>query len=485
MVDVVSPLPTPAQASKQTRDYRVKPCHILTAICFVDFLVVATLGAVSFLLVWHVYPHIEAAQYATLWAIISISSLLFFIASGCYRALPADFRNQLATLFVAFSLPILLVTFLLFSLKVGAAYSRGWFIGWWAAGLIGLTFERFVIERLKSELITRGYLTERYAIFGAAEGARPMIERLKRHQGVQIVRIFDDRRTRVPREVAGVPVGGGIAELAAAAQECGIDRVIITLPITAGQRIRHLAKVLYPLPLEIDVGVDAIQGDISVRRGSWVAGSLLLELYDRPLADWRLVLKACEDKLLALIILIGILPSLALIALAIKLDSHGPVLFRQKRYGFTGKIFEVFKFRTMYADKADPLGEQLTRRKDPRVTRVGRLLRRTSLDELPQIFNVLRGEMSLVGPRPHPLSAKAANVRYHEAIDHYALRHRVKPGMTGWAQVNGWRGETETLVQLQKRVEHDLFYIEHWSLWLDLQILVRTIGCLFRTTNAF
>lgn len=485
MVHVVSPLPTTIGASKRTRSYRVKTYHVLAAVCCLDFLVVATVGAVGFLLVARVYPHIEAAQYATLWAIISISSLLFFVASGCYRTIPSDFRNQLATLFVAFSLPILLVTFLLFSLKVSAAYSRGWIIGWWAAGLIALTFERLLVERLKSELITRGYLTERYAIFGAVERALPMIERLKRHQGVEIVRIFDDRRTRVPREVAGVPVGGGIDELAATAQDWGIDRVIITLPITAGQRIRHLAKTLYPLPLEIDVGVDAIRGAISFRRGSWVAGSLLLELYDRPLADWRLALKGCEDKLLAPIILAGILPWLGLIALAIKLDNPGPVLFRQKRYGFTGKIFEVFKFRTMYADKADPLGEQLTLRNDPRITRVGRFLRRTSLDELPQIFNVLRGEMSLVGPRPHPLSAKAANVRYHEAMDHYALRHRVKPGITGWAQVNGWRGETETLVQLQKRVEHDLFYIEHWSLWLDLQILARTVGCLFRSTNAF
>lgn len=485
MVDVVSPLPAATNPAKRTRRRRVKTYQVLAAVCLIDFFVVAAVGAVGFLLVWRVYPDIETAQYATLWAIISISASLFFLASGCYRTLPSDFRSQLATLLVAFSLPILLVTFLLFSLKVSAAYSRGWIIGWWAAGLIALTFERLVIERLKSELIARGYLSERYAIFGAAEGARPMIERLKRHQGVEIVRIFDDRRTRVPREVAGVPVGGGIDELAAAAQDCGIDRVIITLPITAGRRIRHLAKTLYPLPLEIDVGVDAIRGDISFRRGSWVAGSLLLELYDRPLADWRQVLKACEDKLLALIIMIAILPWLALIAVAIKFDSRGPVLFRQKRYGFTGKIFEVFKFRTMYADKADPLGEQLTLRNDPRITRVGRLLRRTSLDELPQIFNVLRGEMSLVGPRPHPLSAKAANVRYHEAIDHYALRHRVKPGMTGWAQVNGWRGETETLVQLQKRVEHDLFYIEHWSLWLDLQILARTVGCFFPTKNAF
>jgi Undecaprenyl-phosphate glucose phosphotransferase len=489
MAELISPSSAAAvdgtNAKIQSNPYRLRTYQALTIVGFCDFLVIAVVGAIGIVFVTHVYPQITPVQYATLWLIISISSLLCFVGSGCYRTLPSDFRAQLPTLFIGFSLPILLVTFVLFSLKVGEAYSRGWIIGWWATGLIALAVDRLAAERVRSDLVNRGHLTEKYAIFGADESARAMIERLKRHRGIEIVSIFDDRRTRVPPEIAGIPVGGGIAELAHAAQDSAIDRVIITLPTTAGERIRDLAKTLYPLPLQIDVGVDALHGKINFRRGSLVAGSLLLELYDRPLGDWRYVVKACEDKLIAAVVLLLISPLLAAIALAIKIDSPGPVLFRQKRYGFTGKIFEVLKFRTMYVDKADPLGEQLTQRNDPRVTRIGHYLRRTSLDELPQIFNVLRNEMSLVGPRPHPLSAKAANIRYQDAIDHYALRHRVKPGMTGWAQVNGWRGETETLVQLQKRVEYDLFYIEHWSLWLDLQILARTACCFFRTKNTF
>jgi len=489
MAELISPSTARAvngpKAKNPSSGHRIRSYQALTMVCFVDFIVVALVGAIGIFFVTHLYSHIITAQYATLWSIISISSLLFFIGSGCYRTLPSDFRNQLPALFIGFSLPILLVTFVLFSLKVGEAYSRGWIIGWWAMGLVALTIDRLAAERVRDDLVSRGHLSEKYAIFGADERARAMIERLKRHRGVEIVSIFDDRRTRVPSEIAGIPVAGGIAELATAAQDSAIDRVIITLPITAGERIRDLVKTLYPLPLQIDVGVDATEGKINFRRGSRVADSLLLELYDRPLADWRWVAKACEDKLLSALVLLAISPLLLVIALAIKLDSPGPVLFRQKRHGFTGKVFEVLKFRTMYAAKADPLGEQLTQRNDPRVTRLGHYLRRTSLDELPQIINVLRGDMSLVGPRPHPLSAKAANIRYQDAIDHYALRHRVKPGMTGWAQVNGWRGETETLVQLQKRVEYDLFYIEHWSLWLDLEILARTASCFFRTKNTF
>ena len=187
------------------------------------------------------------------------------------------------------------------------------------------------------------------------------------------------------------------------------------------------------------------------------------------------MLKEIEDRTLAALALIFIAPLLITIAALIKLDSPGPILFRQKRYGFNDRLIEVLKFRTMHHDASDLNAEQLTRRNDPRVTRVGAFLRRTSLDELPQLFNVLRGDMSIVGPRPHALRAKAAGVLYPEAVRNYSARHRVKPGITGWAQVNGWRGETETLEQIAKRVEHDLFYIENWSIALDVKIILRTM----------
>jgi lipopolysaccharide/colanic/teichoic acid biosynthesis glycosyltransferase len=173
------------------------------------------------------------------------------------------------------------------------------------------------------------------------------------------------------------------------------------------------------------------------------------------------------------------------IALAIKLDSRGPVFFRQPRLGFNQKIFHVYKFRTMYVADSDKLGDQLTRKGDKRITRLGNLLRKSSLDELPQLLNVLSGDMSIVGPRPHPLNAKAADKRYDEVVDGYAARHRVKPGITGWAQVNGWRGETDTYEKIEKRVEHDLSYIERWSVLFDLRIILRTAVHGFYHDNAF
>jgi lipopolysaccharide/colanic/teichoic acid biosynthesis glycosyltransferase len=172
------------------------------------------------------------------------------------------------------------------------------------------------------------------------------------------------------------------------------------------------------------------------------------------------------------------------IAVSIKFDSQGPVLFKQKRLGANNLPFNLLKFRSMYVEKADPLGQQLTRAGDPRITRVGRFLRMTSLDELPQLINVLKGEMSLVGPRPHPLAASAAGISYARAISEYPIRHRVKPGITGWAQVNGWRGETATIEQLQRRVEHDLYYVENWSLGFDLLILGRTFFAVLSRANA-
>jgi lipopolysaccharide/colanic/teichoic acid biosynthesis glycosyltransferase len=178
------------------------------------------------------------------------------------------------------------------------------------------------------------------------------------------------------------------------------------------------------------------------------------------------------------------LPLMLVIALSIKLDSRGPVLFKQKRLGANNLPFNLLKFRSMYVEHTDPLGHQLTRAGDPRITRVGRFLRMTSMDELPQLINVLRGDMSLVGPRPHPLAASAAGVSYARAISDYPIRHRVKPGITGWAQVNGWRGETTTIEQIRQRVEHDLYYIENWSLTFDLLILGRTVFAVLSRANA-
>jgi putative colanic acid biosynthesis UDP-glucose lipid carrier transferase len=241
---------------------------------------------------------------------------------------------------------------------------------------------------------------------------------------------------------------------------------------------------LQELPVNVYLGSD-MAGFIYPRLSfSSIGGVPMLGMAHkpRPLSGWSRVLKILEDRAIAAIVLVLISPLLLLIALAIKLDSRGPVLFRQPRYGFNNRIFYVFKFRTMYHNRPPEQEVQQAKRDDPRVTRVGKWLRRTSLDELPQLLNVLQGTMSLVGPRPHPV---ALNEQYAELIGGYFSRHRVKPGITGWAQVCGLRGETEGAEKMRARVEHDIHYIENWSLWFDLLILARTLVAGFVHKNAY
>jgi exopolysaccharide biosynthesis polyprenyl glycosylphosphotransferase len=191
------------------------------------------------------------------------------------------------------------------------------------------------------------------------------------------------------------------------------------------------------------------------------------------------------DAVVALALIVVLSPLFALIVLGVKLSSRGPVVFRQVRYGFNNERFDVFKFRSMYVELCDPLAEKQVTRNDYRVTPFGAFLRRTSLDELPQLFNVLRGDLSLVGPRPHALSGKAAGMVYEQVVEGYFARHRVRPGITGWAQVNGWRGETDTIEKIEQRVAHDLYYIENWSIWLDIRILILTPVAVLFGKNAF
>ena len=211
----------------------------------------------------------------------------------------------------------------------------------------------------------------------------------------------------------------------------------------------------------------------------------VLTVLDKPVHGWSAIVKRTLDYTVGALFTLIALPVMAIVAVSIKLDSPGPVLFKQMRYGFNNKLIGVYKFRTMYADRTDHSADKLTERNDPRVTRVGAFLRRSSLDELPQLFNVLKGEMSVVGPRPHAVAAKAGGTLYEDVVDEYAVRHKVKPGITGWAQVNGWRGNTETEADLLGRVQHDLYYIEHWSILLDMIIILRTGWAVVKGENSY
>jgi len=348
----------------------------------------------------------------------------------------------------------------------------------WSTGALGLlSASRVTVFGLLMRWSRAGRLHQNVAVVGAGPIGQRLLGYLNANgtQRVRVVGVYDDRSERLPARCMGHAITGGIDELVADARSGVVDMVIVALPLSADWRLATIMNKLMTVPVDVRLCPDLFGFQLGACTVSHLGEVPLLNVLERPLRDWRGVAKELEDRLLAAFILFLISPVLAFIALMIKLDSPGPVFFRQKRYGFNNELIEVWKFRSMYHHATDKNAEQLTRKNDPRVTRLGSFLRRTSLDELPQFINVLRGEMSIVGPRPHALSAKAGRVLYQEAIRYYDARHRVKPGITGWAQVNGWRGETETIEQIQKRVEFDLYYIEHWSVWFDIKIIVRTI----------
>jgi Undecaprenyl-phosphate glucose phosphotransferase len=348
-----------------------------------------------------------------------------------------------------------------------------WFGAWAVMALVALAAERqgwaLMLRRWRKE----ARLGPRIAVIGAG----PLGERVVRHlEGVaRVAAIYDDRRTGAARWCAGRRVAGPVDDLVEDIRRGGIDEVVIALPGADEQRVAAAIGKLAASPIALRQCVETLSFGTRpftvVRRG----GLNLIGRAEAPLRDWWGLGKAIEDRVIAAIALALLGPVMVVIALLVKRDSPGPVLFRQLRHGLNDRLIEVLKFRTMYQDDCDPNAERLTRRHDPRVTRIGAVLRRTMLDELPQLINVLKGEMSIVGPRPHALRAKAGGLLYGDAVPDYHARHRMKPGMTGWAQVNGWRGTTDTVEQIENRVACDLFYIDNWSVAFDVAIILRTL----------
>lgn len=375
-----------------------------------------------------------------------------------------------------------------FLLKVSQDVSRAWSISWFVTGGAALLGTRIVTTMWVRRLKQRGTFNERVAIFGAGPQGVRFAEYVQSHDRLTItlVGIFDDRRPdRLPDEAAGVPVLGNLTTLIGMIRDGLIDQVVVALPWAAERRLQDVMARLVLTPVKVRLAPDLVSFTFAQRPVVILGDVPVMTLFERPISGLSGIAKAIEDKLLTVLILIVAAPVMLLAALAIKLDSPGPILFRQPREGFNNGTFRCFKFRTMYHGQLEYKNITQASRDDPRVTRVGRFLRRTSIDELPQLFNVLLGDMSLVGPRPHAASTRAGGRLFSDVVQSYAARHKVKPGITGWAQVCGWRGETDTEEKLVKRFEHDLYYIENWSIWLDLYILVRTVGAVLLPRNAF
>ena len=387
------------------------------------------------------------------------------------------------------SLVVLAALAAIFFLKLDTTFSRVWMLGWYVLGLGVLLVERGVLSLITAHMTRTGRLDRRTVVVGGGSAGADLLDELSRQRDtdLRIIGVFDDRNdARSPDVVSGYPKLGNIDDLVALARHTRIDLIIFTLPITAEQRLLAMLRKLWVLPIDIRLAAHTNKLKFRPRSYSYIGSVPVLDVFDKPIADWDVVLKTIFDRVVGLLALVALSPLLLATAIAVKLDSKGPVFFKQKRYGFNNELIEIYKFRSMYADQLDYTVRQQVTRGDPRVTRVGRFIRKASIDELPQLFNVVfKGNLSLVGPRPHAVHAKAADRQYDDVVDGYFARHRVRPGITGWAQINGWRGETDTPLKIQRRVEHDLAYIENWSLFFDLYILAITPFALLKTENAY
>jgi Undecaprenyl-phosphate glucose phosphotransferase len=422
---------------------------------------------------------------------MTASAVVCFQAADIYQV--QVFRGQLrqmTRMISSWTFVFLLFIGASFFAKLGNEVSRLWLSAFFFVGLGGLVAERLFLRAVVRGWAREGRLDRRTIIVGSDRNGEQLIEALKAQDDsdLDILGVFDDRNdNRALETCAGSPKLGKVDDIVEFARRTRVDLVLFALPIAAETRILEMLKKLWVLPVDIRLSAHTNKLRFRPRSYSYLGKVPTLDVFEAPITDWDLVMKWLFDHIVGGIVLLLALPVMGLVALAVKLDSPGPVLFRQKRFGFNNERIDVFKFRSLYHDQADPLASRVVTRNDSRVTRVGRFIRRTSLDELPQLFNVVfKGNLSLVGPRPHAVQGKLQSRLFDEAVDGYFARHRVKPGITGWAQINGWRGEVDSEEKIQKRVEFDLYYIENWSVLFDLFILLRTpLALMTKSENAY
>ncbi|WP_137132967.1 undecaprenyl-phosphate glucose phosphotransferase [Rhizobium sp. FY34] len=475
------------QIAEQFRDINTTPSLLIGQFRLFEFLLLTVIGLLAGLFSGF---DGQTAFFLHLLVNVTLSALtvLFIQVADGYQIptlrLP---RRQLHRMLIAWSAAFLLVqgTTALTDLLLPA----GQLIGWYIAGIVTLIVLRLTIAFGIRNWSRNGIMERRAVIVGGGQPAKDLVRALEQQadNDIRICGIFDDRGSsaRSPDMVAGYPKLGTFGELVEFARLARIDMLIIALPASAEQRILQLVKKLWVLPVDIRLAAHAHRLRFRPRAYSHVGTVPMLDIFDKPLRDWDSVAKRIFDVAFSLIALSLLWPVMLGCAIAVKTTSKGPVLFVQKRHGFNNEVINVLKFRSMYTELSDPTAKRAVTKNDPRVTPVGRFLRKSSLDELPQFINALRGELSLVGPRPHAVHAQTGDRKYVDVVESYFARHRVKPGVTGWAQINGLRGELDSDEKIRARTAYDLDYIENWSLWLDLKILVLTPIRLLNTENAY
>lgn len=453
----------------------------------IDLILLLVGSMIATLLVRSLYGAIPEGLIILASVIGSVATTVSLAHEGAYRQ---DALLSLATQVRLLPKPLVIGVFCViasfFLLYQGSQHVRMWPLTWAVAGGALIVLARLGETRLIRRWTAAGRLARKVAVVGVGDFSREFIERLKEEpHAYRIVGLYDDRRTRVPFSQAGVEVLGTVQDLLDRSQQESIDVIVVALPLSAVDRIASILDQLGPVVADICLTTDMVGLRFSSQQFEGLGRNPVVSIREAPLKGWRGLRKAVLDYALGTLALLLLSPVLLATAVLIRLDSPGPILFRQPRMGFNNKLFYCYKFRSMHHGMTDLLADRQTTRDDPRVTRVGRIIRKRSIDELPQLLNVLNGTMSLVGPRPHAPNTKAADRLFADVVRQYAHRHRVKPGITGWAQVNGWRGETTTVEQIEQRVAHDLFHIENWSIRFDLKIIVMTILREVRSRHAF
>ena len=433
------------------------------------------------LITW-LYDETFTGHYMVLVIITFFISSYIYEQTNIYRTwrngkLLAYIRDTL----VGWGIIIAILIFIGYATKLSYRYSEQVMLTWFIVTPFALIASHIAVRTIANSL-RKGGEARSVVIVGANETGFKLAERILEYPYLlmEVRGYFDDRdESRSP--TGSMPLLGRVSEVATYVREHGIQMIFISLPMSAQPRIRELLDNLNDTTASIYFLPDVYIFDLMQARFDNVGGVPVVAICETPFYGVDSVVKNVSDAVLAFLILVLLSPLMLCIALAIKLTSPGPAVFKQRRYGLNGEEITVYKFRSMTVSEDGARIEQ-AQKDDPRITRIGAFLRRTSLDELPQFINVLQGRMSIVGPRPH---AVAHNELYRKIIRGYMLRHKVKPGITGWAQVNGFRGETKELEKMQARIEHDLHYLQNWSIWLDMWIIMRTVWVVMRRDNAY
>lgn len=415
---------------------------------------------------------------------LTIAIFLYFSESfGIYRRLRMkNFTERATSIITVTSLSFLLSVFILFVLKEAESFSRIAVLGWYVLSLTALIGWRLAYRAFKVKMYRNGKNLKKVAIIGLSPSGKSLKKEILSSSdlGLEFIGFYDDREASRLNENSE-KLQGTVRDALQLAQSGELDSVYICIPLSAEKRIAHIIRTLSDSTVDVFIVPDFLLNTIMHGNLGNLGKIDTISVFEQPINGTNEFYKRAFDISFSLLALIMLAPVLFIIAVLVKATSKGPVLFKQDRYGLDGRHIKVHKFRSMTVMENSNDVVQ-AKKGDARITKVGSFLRKTSLDELPQFWDVLMGRMSVVGPRPHAISH---NEQYRKLVDFYMLRHKVKPGITGWAQINGWRGETDTLEKMEKRIEYDLQYIRNWSLWWDIKIIFLTIFKGFINKNAY